>query len=201
MKLHFILLLRSWDWGFFALPSSVTHSSLMGQELWVFMSQTCSNSSEHFRISFQQLWRASEQQVARKEHGAANFNSRMICSLKKTLHLSLAPLFTKERFGWGIEGRVSSVQPDGIPNPVSLGRELRGRCQNMFSIKVRVENTRFKIQYTNHCCSASRTCANRRDVITRVSLNQQQQSCKSEIWYFILKYLLGVLLAIRLQSK
>lgn len=112
----------------------------MGHELEVFMSQTCSNSSKHFRKSFQQLWRASDQQVARKDYSAANFNSRMICSLKK-LNLSLAPLFTKERFGWGIEGRVSSVQPDGIPNPVSLGRELRGRCQNMFSINVTAENT------------------------------------------------------------
>lgn len=162
------------------------------------MSQTCSNSSENFRNRFQQLWRASEQQVARKDHGAANFNSRRICSLKKktfTFHWFL--YLPRRDLGGGIEGRISSVQPDGIPNPVSLGRELRGRCQNMFSIKVTAENTRFKIQYTNNSCSATRACANRRDLITKVSLNQQQQSCKSEIWYFILKYLL----AIRLQSK
>lgn len=65
----------------------------------------------------------------------------MICSLKKQLTFSGAPLFTEKRFGWGIEGRVSSVQPDGIPNPDSLVRELRGRCQNMLSINVIAQNT------------------------------------------------------------
>lgn len=33
------------------------------------------------------------------------------------------------------------MQPDGIPSPVSSGRELKGRCQNMFSINVTAEST------------------------------------------------------------
>jgi len=44
-------------------------------------------------------------------------------------------------FGWGIEGRIPSLKPDGIPNLGSLVNELRGRCQNMLSINVIAENT------------------------------------------------------------
>jgi len=47
----------------------------------------------------------------------------------------------EKRFGWGIEGRVPPVRPDGIPNPDSSVRERRGRCQNMLSINVTAENT------------------------------------------------------------
>ena len=60
----------------------------------------------------------------------------------------MAPLFTEKRFGRGIEGRVSSVQPDGIPNPDSLVRELRGRCQNVLCINVIAENTTGLKYYT-----------------------------------------------------